>query len=233
MLTEPATERQLSYARDLGIQIHEGITKRDISHLIDMKLDNDKPATDRHKNFARKFGVETNEYIGKKALFDLIQYDLIKPGREKEMLSWFTYRVYRELAHGAEDAEIKGPDDPLIQQIAMQLENDEPLIKSVRKYQGRDLIWFGTFTSPDGYIHNGGSNRTAAYKKINALLKQSIGNISHKQERSSNAERSTEHQLKPSAPPQAVGTVAGLLKLLAWGVLILFGLMLLIAISGK
>jgi hypothetical protein len=31
-----------------------------------------------------------------------IQAALVVPGREKELLSWFTFRVYRELAGGSE-----------------------------------------------------------------------------------------------------------------------------------
>lgn len=230
MKIEPPTERQLSYAQDLGILIPNGATKNDVSNLIDMKLDNDKPATDRHRSLAKIFGVEPPSIIGKKALFDLIQYNLVKPGKEKEMLSWFAYRVYRELVHGDDDAAIAGPSDPAIQNIVAQLENNKDVIKSVRRYAGRDLIWFGTFTSSDGYTHNGGSNRTAAYKKINALLKQSLGNAIHKPTRNTNVERSINRQPEQQ---KTVGTLPGLLKGLGWGSLI-FGFLLaaLLLISG-
>ena len=172
---DPPTERQLDYAKDLGIAIPVGATKNDVSDLISMKLEKDKPTTERHREFARRYGIEVSCHIGKRALFDRIQAALIAPGREKELLSWFTYRVYRELINGNDTAPIEGPDNPIIQEIAGQLENDEAVIKSVRRYTGRELIWFGEWTSQDGVAQTGGSNRTAAYKKASSLLNEKIG----------------------------------------------------------
>lgn len=169
---EPPTERQLDYAKDLGISVPANATKDDLNDLISLKVDRDKPATERHKDFGRRYGLEFTNYIGKKALFNRIQYALVAPGREKELLSWFTYRVYRELAGGSENAPIAGPDDPIIEEIAEQLITDEKIIKSVRRYEGSELIWFGEWTSPDGYVNTEGSNRTAAYKAASSLLKQ-------------------------------------------------------------
>lgn len=40
---QPATERQLAYAVDLGIVIPDGITKEEISDLISIKTSDDKP----------------------------------------------------------------------------------------------------------------------------------------------------------------------------------------------
>lgn len=169
---EPPTERQLDYAKDLGITIPANATKDDLSDLISLKVDRDKPATERQKNFARTYGVEITKYIGKKALFNRIHAALVVPGREKELLSWFTFRVYRELANGADNAPIEEPDDPIIKQIAEELASDEKIVKSVRRYEGSELIWFGEWTSPDGYVHTGGSNRTAAYMQVSSMLKQ-------------------------------------------------------------
>ncbi len=168
------TENQLNYAKDLGIQIPLNATREDVSNLISMAVDGDKPTTERHRQFAKYFGIEVNDYIGKKAMFDLIQYRLTMPGREKELISWFTYRVYRGLVHGLENAPIEGPDDQGIQRIAEQLLNSETVIKSIRRYNGRDLIWFGEYTSPDHCLYYGGSNRTEAYKQVSSMLKDHI-----------------------------------------------------------
>jgi hypothetical protein len=159
----------------LGISIPAGATKNDLSDLISMKVDKDKPATERHRSFARRYGLEVSNYIGKRALFDRIQVALIAPGKERDLVSWFTYRVYRELVSGADSAPIEGPDDPIIQEVASHLETDEAIIKSVRRYTGRELIWFGEWTSPDGLVHAGGSNRTAAYKKASSFLREKTG----------------------------------------------------------
>ena len=169
---EPPTERQLNYAKNLSISIPANATKDDVSDLISLEVDRDKPATERHKKFGEAYGIEFTDYIGKKALFNKIQATLITPGREKELLSWFTFRVYRELTSAADDSPIKGPDDPTINEITEELAFDEKIIKSVRRYKGNELIWFGEWTSPDGYVHTGGSNRTLAYRQVSKMLKQ-------------------------------------------------------------
>lgn len=184
---DPPTERQLDYARDLGISIPANATKDDISDLISLKVDRDKPATERHKNFGRKYGLEFTNYVGKKALFNRIQAALVVPGRELELLSWFTFRVYRELASGSDSAPITGPDDPTIKEIANELIAEEKIIKSVRRYEGSELIWFGEWTSSDGYVHTGGSNRTEAYKQVSSLLKQRASFPEKPQRRSSSS----------------------------------------------
>lgn len=168
---DPPTERQLNYARDLRITVPENATKDDVSALITIKVDGDKPATDRQKRFGEMYGVDSSTYIGKKDLFDRIQADLVIPGREKELLTWFTFRVYRELVGGVDNAPISGPDDPIIEKIAQELVDNKKVLSSVRRYEGRELIWFGEWTSPEGYLYTGGGNRTTAYKTVASLLR--------------------------------------------------------------
>lgn len=83
---QPATERQLAYAVDLGIVIPDGITKEEISDLISIKTSDDKPSTARHRAFAESFGLEPSQYIGKKLLFDGIWNTLKQPDRQLELL---------------------------------------------------------------------------------------------------------------------------------------------------
>lgn len=169
---EPPTDRQIKYAKDLGILIPPNVTFADLSDLISFKQNNDKPATERHKQFARNYNIQTTDYIGKKSLFNMIQSTLSIPGREKELLSWFVFRVYRRLVRGASDAPIQGPDHTIIQEISEQLVVNEKIIQSIRRYEGKELIWFGEWIAPDGSVLTGGSNRTAAYKEAAALLKK-------------------------------------------------------------
>lgn len=171
---EPPTEPQLSYARDLGIIAPKNATKDEVSDLISRRVQKDKPASDTHKGFAIKYGVQFTQFIGKKDLFDRIMHTLKVPGREKELISWFIYRVYRELVRGQDDAPIEGPENPLIQKIALELVNDVSVVKSVRRYDGREIIWFGQWTSPEGAVYQGGSNRTIAYKQAVSTLLQHL-----------------------------------------------------------
>ena len=171
---DPPTKPQLSYAKDLGITLHPGATKDDVSDLISATLDNDKIANDRDRAFAKRYRVEVTNYIGKCALFDRILFALKEPGNEQDLLSWFIYRVYCELFQGKENVPIDSPDHPIIQELAAQLKSDDSVLKSIYHYKGRELIWFGECTSPDGFVQTGGSKRTIAYKKVSALLREKL-----------------------------------------------------------
>jgi hypothetical protein len=176
LLPEPSpTEAQIAYATDLGIKIPPNATKWEVRDLISCRVDGDKPSTERHRSFAKLYRIECTQYMGKGELFDWIQNKLREPGHEQEMAEWFAYRVYRELVEGADNAPIEGPKDPIIQEIAAELVKDPSVVTSIRRYEGRNLIWFGQWTSPDGYQHEGGSNRTMAYKQANALLREKLG----------------------------------------------------------
>jgi hypothetical protein len=147
-------------------------TKEEVSDLIDARLQNDKPAAPQFQAFAKRHGVHFTQYTGKKSLFDRLFARLCRPGREEDMTAWFVFRVYRELVRGKSDVSIKDPDAEVIREIARQLVQDDAVVKSVRRYQGRDLVWFGEWTSPDGIVHNGGSKKTIAYKRASSLLRE-------------------------------------------------------------
>lgn len=169
---DPPTEEQIAYARDLGISIPLGASKEELSDLIGARLQKDEPAALHFQAFAKRHGILFTQYTGKKSLFDRIFARLRRPGREEEMTAWFVFRVYRELVGGKPDVSIKDPDAEFIREIARQLVQDEAVVKSIRRYQGRDLVWFGEWTSPDGTVHNGGCNVTIAYKQASSLLRE-------------------------------------------------------------
>ena len=83
--------------------------------------------------------------------------------------------VYRELVGGKPDTRIRDADAPVIHEIASELVQHETVVRSIRRYEGRDLVWFGEWTSPDGTVHKGGSNETIAYKRASALLREKLG----------------------------------------------------------
>lgn len=190
---EPPTKRQIEYATDIDIKIPYDITKDELSDLISSTLDHDKPSTERHRSFAQIYGVECTDYLGKKSLFDRIHTVLTKPGSEKDLISWFSFRVYRELVSGSNDAPIDDPRNPIFACIAEELIKDDRIVSSIRRYNGRDLIWFGEWTSPDGYVHTGGSNRTVAYKTVTALLRERL-EIKKTSSKSSRSKQKTEKE---------------------------------------
>nr|WP_321384025.1 hypothetical protein [uncultured Vibrio sp.] len=195
LLIEEPSDRQVDYARSLGISIPEGISKTELSDLISLTVRKDKPATDRHKEFARIYSVETSKYIGKKELFDRIQNKLVSSGDAVELCSWFTFRVYRELVNGDLASEVKSPTDPKIRDIAELISQNKSMVSSIQRYVGSDLIWFGQWTAPDGFTHNGGSNRTMAYKEASRLLKERCLVVQSEPKRSVKIERTPQKRV--------------------------------------
>lgn len=169
---EPPTERQLSYAKDLGVSVPPDASKEEVSDLIDATLNKDKPAELHLLAFAKRNGVQFTQYTGKKSIFDRLFARLCRPGREEDMTAWFVFRVYRELVGGKPNVSIRDPDAQVIRDIARQLVQDEAVVKSIQRYQGRDLVWFGQWTAPDGIVYNGGSNKTIAYKRASSILRE-------------------------------------------------------------
>jgi hypothetical protein len=168
---EPPTEGQLQAAREHGISIPAGITKDELNDLISLSTWRDKQASSDLQTIAQGYGIKVTKYSGKRLLFQRIFDQLAQPGHEEDLAAWFAYRVYRELVAGSLVSRVKSPDDPLIRTIARQLAQDGSVIQSIRRYQGADLVWFGKWTSPSGTVHDGGSNRTMAYKKAAELLR--------------------------------------------------------------
>lgn len=171
---DPPTERQIEYAGSLGIDIPNACTKSELSDLISVVVDKDKPCDTRHFDFAKIYAVDCTRYIGKKLLFDKIQEELIKPGNELNMISWFSFRVYRELVSGKINPELDDPRNTIFMSIAQELISDDKVIKSIKKYSGRNLIWFGEWTSPGGHLMSGGSIQTIAYKTVSKILRDKL-----------------------------------------------------------
>ena len=113
-------------------------------------------------------------YLGKRELFQRIFYKVSRPTFEQELCSWFVYRVYRSLTNASDNVPIKGPDDPVVQEIASELMTDDKVVKSMRRYQGEDLIFFGQWTAPDRVVYNGGSKDTIAFQRASELLRAKL-----------------------------------------------------------
>lgn len=168
---ESPTERQIAYAKDIGITIPDNASKGDISDLIDAQLAGGKLATIRHRNFATCFSLEIPRFIGKKQLFDLIHSSLSVPGREKELVQWFAFRIFRNMCKGDTNVMLDTPSNQVFVSIADQVYAEVAVIKSIRRYVGRELIFFGKFTQIDGNEIQGGSTATIAYKRIAPLVR--------------------------------------------------------------
>lgn len=64
---KPPTEKQLDFARDLGVNIPAGTNRKELSHLIDEARE-DAPASESQKEFLRQLGVSVPDNIRSKQM---------------------------------------------------------------------------------------------------------------------------------------------------------------------
>ena len=147
----PATENQIRFASDLGIQFPEGISKYEISDLITRKYedDDDHEASAQDKSFATSFGLEHTKYIGEKCLYRGLWYFLndgnlyISEERDLKIIQWFVYRVSVHLSKNHSSILFNTPFDEKVVEISCRLRSDQRTLKSIKRYEGDKLIDFG------------------------------------------------------------------------------------------
>ncbi len=179
------TERQVAYAKDLGVEIPKGISRGELSRLIDEELARQNPPSELNLAAASDFGVEVEYPLTKKGLFDLIWDTLESSGRDEDLAAWFAYRICRGCMEGGPDhPDAAGVNSSTIRRIAQELSSDPKLIKSIKRYGPRDVIWFGRWTTPDGMELEGGSKRTASFKAAAMMIQRELG-LEHRNKRAS------------------------------------------------
>ena len=94
---EPPTDRQVNYAIDLGLRISPTMNRKDVSALIDKKLDEDNDPDEDLMTFAYDKNIYFSAYIGEKSLCNLI-FDTLETA---DKIAFFCFAVnsqsYRDL----------------------------------------------------------------------------------------------------------------------------------------
>ena len=166
------TVNQLNYAKSLNIKIDDDFTFYDVSALITRNVDEESNPKPELVDFANTKKLSFSKYIGEQSLYNLIFQKL--EGVDKT--TFFIFSIYIWLA----DEKFVNPDNhPLIgkfHHFASSVNEDEQFLKSMNKYSGTDLIYFGEITQKDGnVIAYGSSTDTIAYKKVANFLSQEFG----------------------------------------------------------
>lgn len=170
--TRPATQRQREYATNLGLTFPDDITLGEMSQLLDSRLEGDRRAKPEHFRWANAFGVSYTRFMGKRALFYAI-IDAADESGAQDLCRWFAFRVCRDQQRRAGVPLIKQPDDSALRTIAAALADDERAVRSIERAAETDpFIWWGTFTTDDGRVIEGGSRNTVAYKTAATLIRQ-------------------------------------------------------------
>ena len=167
---DPPTDAQLSYARDLGIEVAIDDTKEDLIVLIDKKLSSDTQPNQGLIDYAEHIGMFFSLRIGKRRLYNTIYH--FSEGEAK--YAFFVFSVYRHLSNDRRSNLAIHPNKPLICQIARKAMKDEKVRKSMDRYAGEDLRFFGPLTA-DGWTYEGGSENTYAYKFVSQEVSGHFG----------------------------------------------------------
>lgn len=165
----PPTERQIEYAKSLKINIPEKASSLDVSYLISRKTDRDSDPNPGLLEYADNRNLLFSKYIGKQSLYNLIFNTLT----DEDKIAFFAFCVYRWLSDDRHANLDTHQNKNVFYEFAKSMVNDESFVKSMNKYEGKDLRFFGKFTIKKGNsestIH-GGSTNTIAYKKTSEFI---------------------------------------------------------------
>ncbi len=164
------TERQIAYARDLGIAIPENISREDLSHMISKVVDKDSDPNPGLVEYAQGKGILVSPHMGKRSLYSLIFSSL--SGEDK--IAFFAFSIYRWLSDDRRANLDNHPNKDAFYEFAKSVADNESFQKSMNRYSGDSLRFFGTLNvqGKDATLeHTGGSTGTIAYKTAAEFLK--------------------------------------------------------------
>ncbi|NIA07652.1 MAG: hypothetical protein GWP14_08485 [Actinobacteria bacterium] len=179
---EPASDRQIAYARGVGLTFPPDITMHEMSDLLTRYEherdygEKDEVAPIRLRQWVADLGISTTKYVGKIALFSQVMANLNEPGKEEQLALWFTYLVVRECQRASWYHPVdSGVDHDIVHSIAEELAENNQAMRSVKRYEGWQLINFGQKADSNRWLHGGGSKRTIAYNTTRRLIKERLG----------------------------------------------------------
>lgn len=160
------TERQLDYAKSLGLIIPNASTKEDVSALISKRVDRDSTPNPGLLEFATNKRIFLSNYIGKTALYEQVFSRLV----DKDKIAFFAFSIYRYISDDRHANLDTHSGKALFYEFADSVISDESFMKSMNRYNGSDLKFFGEFTTSDGWTHTGGSVDSLAFKQARGFL---------------------------------------------------------------
>ncbi len=198
----PATEKQIKFAKDLGLSFPADISINEMSSLLSRNLDNESPAPSWLLEVAWKLeptqkGLSLNKYSSLEGLVSFIHNKNFKGENAHEMVKWFLYFVVRDKLNISWNKSISEIySGHLLEPIAIELGRNKSVLNSIKRYSSDCLLRFGEYTDGEGCTITGGSNRTISYKETISLLKSSNIIRDKKPNKTINAPSSI-HQTKP------------------------------------
>ena len=167
---ELPTDGQISYANSLNINIPIGVSKADLSALIDRTINNDSSPSPEFVEYAIDMGFSFSKYAGKASLYNLVYENL----ELKDKLCFFTFSVYKYLSGDGRDNLMTHPYKDKFYVFVDSMKADAKFVKSAINYRGEELIFFGIIRFSDGVESNGGSINTIAYKSVSVFISETF-----------------------------------------------------------
>ena len=153
------------------------ICQFDASALLSKQYDKDTTPNPELLAYATECGLKFSYYIGKNALYDLIfnTVDL------KEKIAFFVFCIYRYTTDDRQGNLHNSLYQDYFYKFAEENIENVNFLKSMNKYNGHDLRFFGKLTI-NNIQTSGGSTNTNAYKTVIEYLKQkfTLSTISNK-----------------------------------------------------
>lgn len=171
------TPLQLSALRSANIYDTSDVCQFDASAILSKKYDHDSTPNPELVSYATSCHIKFSYYIGKKALYDLIFNCLDL----RDKIAFFAFCVYRYATDDRSGNLNKHPSRNLFYKFAADNLSNESFVKSMNRYNGCDLRFFGKLTVR-GTISYGASTDTIAYKTTLNFLRQhfTIRNVASK-----------------------------------------------------
>lgn len=171
VIFDEPTDRQIEYAKALGISIPENASFEDVSCLISRKVDDDNNDPNPGLlEFADNRDMISSKYHGKKSLYNLVFNNLT--GTDK--IAFFVFCIYRYFSDDRHANLDTHPYKEIFYQFADSVATDNSFLKSLNRYSGSDLRFFGEMRLKNGYSISGGSMNTIAFKKAAEFLKETF-----------------------------------------------------------
>lgn len=155
------TDLQKDYLKNMDFS---DVCKYDASAILSLKYDYDSVPNPELVLFATECHVKFSYYIGKRALYDLIFNSL----ELKDKIAFFAFCIFRYTSRDRRGNLNSHPYHKLFYDFAENNLTNESFIKSMNKYSGKELRFFGEHPT----YGTGGSKNTIAYKAVMEFLKQ-------------------------------------------------------------
>lgn len=163
---ERPSDKQLNYARDLGIRIPPNACSEDVSALLDKKIQNDSEPKQGLIDFANEMEVPFSYYIGKQGLYNAIFSKL----NDLDRIAFFIFCVYRFISDDREPNLNRSEHKAIFYEFAQSKVDDAAFKKSLLNYAGKDLRFFGKLKINAHTTLDGGNVNTKAFKEAREFL---------------------------------------------------------------